>query len=339
MKRLPLPDLLKGFAVFLIVPVHILELFIDYHGRESILGKILLFLGGPVAVPVFMIVMGYFVAKNKKSLSKNLLRGIKVFAVGFLLNIALNFHLLLKIKFAGWQINPWEYIWGVDILYLAGLSIIFLSFLKTIKNGGRWISLILVFLITGVSGILNKELMITERNYILPFIAGNYSWAYFPLFPWLAYPLAGFAFYHFEEKTMHFFNQHKWISAILLTGVATLILIFSKWGFETTVYLPAYYHHTFLFSLWTFGIVILWNLILRFVIQKIPENPVVVFLQWLGKNITLFYVIQWLIIGNIATAIYQTQPATSFIFWFVGIFAVTTFLTWLLGKTKVKLAR
>ena len=92
MKRLPLPDLLKGFAVFLIVPVHILELFIDYPGRESILGKILLLLGGPVAVPVFMIVMGYFVAKNKKSLSKNLLRGIKVFAVGFLLNIALNFH-------------------------------------------------------------------------------------------------------------------------------------------------------------------------------------------------------------------------------------------------------
>jgi hypothetical protein len=30
MKRLILPDLLKGFAVFLIVPVHILEILIDY---------------------------------------------------------------------------------------------------------------------------------------------------------------------------------------------------------------------------------------------------------------------------------------------------------------------
>ena len=30
MKRFPLPDLLKGFVVFLIVPVHILETFIDY---------------------------------------------------------------------------------------------------------------------------------------------------------------------------------------------------------------------------------------------------------------------------------------------------------------------
>jgi len=52
MKRIPLPDLLKGFAVFLIIPVHILETFIDYPGRESLFGKILLVLGGPVAVPI-----------------------------------------------------------------------------------------------------------------------------------------------------------------------------------------------------------------------------------------------------------------------------------------------
>ncbi len=140
MKRYPLPDLLKGFAVFLIVPVHILELFIDYPGRESFFGKTLLFLGGPIAVPVFMIIMGYFLAKNQKSFSVNFLRGIKIFIVGFLLNIGLNFHLLLKIKFAGWQFNPFEYIFGVDILYFAGLSIILIAFLKILKKGQCWIA-------------------------------------------------------------------------------------------------------------------------------------------------------------------------------------------------------
>ncbi len=69
MKRYPLPDLLKGFAVFLIVPVHILEIFIDYPGRESIFGKTLLFFGGPFGVPVFMIVMGYFIAKSANVIS------------------------------------------------------------------------------------------------------------------------------------------------------------------------------------------------------------------------------------------------------------------------------
>jgi len=75
------------------------------------------------------------------------------------------------------------------------------------------------------------------------------------------------------------------------------------------------------------------------VVQKISRNPIVSFLQWLGKNITLFYVIQWLLIGNIATAIYQTQSINRYIFWFAGIFSATVFLTRLLEKTNIKPAR
>ena len=329
MKRLPLPDLLKGFAVFLIVPVHILELFIDYPGRESLFGKSLLFLGGPIAVPVFMLVMGYFLAKNKKSFSANFLRGVKVFIVGFLLNIGLNFNLLLKIKFTGWQFNPLEYIFGVDILYFAGLSIVIIAFLKTIKTGEAWISLFLLFLVIALTGFMNEKLMLTERNYILPFIAGTYSWSYFPLFPWLAYPLAGFAFYHFEKKILAFLQQQKIVSGILLSGIFVATQYFGKEGFETTINLPDYYHHTFWFSLWVFGIVILWTVFWRFILHKFPNTYGWDFFMWLGKNITLFYVIQWLIIGNVSTAIYQTQSIESYAFWFIGIFSVTILLTWL----------
>ena len=339
MKRYPLPDLLKGFAVFLIVPVHILELFIDNAGRESLFGKILLFLGGPVAVPVFMIIMGYFLAKNQKSFSVNFFRGIKVFVVGFLLNIGLNFHLLLKIKFAGWPYNPLEYIFGVDILYFAGLGIIFLAAIKTIKKGRAWFALILFFLVTAFTAFMNDRLMVTERNYILPFIGGTYSWSYFPLFPWLAYPLTGFIFFHWEEKLVSFITKQKMASAIILIAVGALVFSYYKWGINSTINLQVYYHHTFWFSLWALGIVILWVFFLRVLLNIFPNTRVGNFLQWLGKNITLFYVVQWLIIGNIATAIYQTQPVEKFIIWFAGIFCVTVFLTWLIGKTNIKLAR
>ncbi len=339
MKRYPLPDLLKGFAVFLIVPVHILELFIDYPGRESMFGKILLFLGGPVAVPVFMIIMGYFMAKSKKSPSKNILRGAKILVVGLLLNIGLNFNLLLKIKFADWQFNPLEYIFGVDILYLAGLSVIFIALLKTLKKGQAWVAITLVFLIIGLTGFMNDKLMVTERNYILPFIGGTYSWAYFPLFPWLAYPLLGFTFYHWEDKVISFLQRQKVVSGIVLFGIAILTISFYKWGINTTINLPAYYHHTFWFALWAIGIVILWVLLLRFLLNKFPNTIVGNFLQWLGKNITLFYVIQWLIIGNISTIIYQTQSISNYWYWFSGIFAVTVLLTWLIEKTNIKIAR
>ena len=181
--------------------------------------------------------------------------------------------------------------------------------------------------------------MVTERNYILPFIGGTYSWAYFPLFPWLAYPLLGFTFYHWEDKVMSFLTRRKVMSGVILSGITFLIISFYRWGINTTINLPAYYNHTFWFSLWAIGIVILWVLLLRFLLNKFPNTTAGNFLQWLGKNITLFYVIQWLIIGNIATSVYQTQPLSKYIFWFAGIFSVTVLLTWLIGKTNIKLAK
>ena len=164
MKRFPLPDLLKGFAVLFMIQIHIIELFIDYAGRESLFGKLSMFFGGPFTAIIFMIVMGYFIAKSKKPFVKNLLRGVKIFAVGLLLNIGLNFNLLLKIKYANWQFNPLEYIFGVDILYLAGLSVIFIAFLKTLKKGQAWVAIIFVFLVIGLTGFMNEVLMVTKRN-------------------------------------------------------------------------------------------------------------------------------------------------------------------------------
>lgn len=339
MKRFPLPDLLKGFAALFLIQVHIMTLFIDLPGRESLIGKISFFLGGPFAAILFMIIMGYFIAKSNKSPLKIIQRGVKIFAVGFLLNIGLNFNLLLKIKYAGWQFNPLEFILGVDILYLAGLSLVFIAFLRMIKKSQEWIAIIAVFIIIGITGYMNELFMVSERNYILPFIAGTYSWSYFPLFPWLAYPLIGFVFYHWEEELNSFFEKYKTVSGILLAGIVSLVLYFFKFGYSIKINLPIYYHHTFWFSLWAIGIVILWVLLLRFLLNKFPNTYIGDLLKWLGKNITLFYVIQWLIIGNISTVIYQTQSISSYWYWFSGIFAVTILLTWLLEKTNIKIAR
>jgi hypothetical protein len=334
--RSPLPDLLKGFAVFLIVPVHILETFIDNSGRESLFGEILLLLGGPFGVPIFMIVMGYFVAMSKKSVAQNILRGVLIFILGIFLNIGLNFHLLLKIWTEGWKFDPLQAIFGVDIFYLAGLSIIILSVLKTLKYGQQWIAFALILFVSVSTSYFNEILMVTERNYILPFIGGKYSWSYFPLFPWLAYPLIGFLFQKTEPKIRKFIQKQKVVSIAFLALVFILVTLFSRFGIETTINLSEYYHHTFLFFLWTLGVDALWVFLLWLVIQKFSKFPVIVFLRWLGKNITVFYVIQWLIIGNIATAIYQTQELSKYAYWFVPIFLVTVGLTWLYEKLANK---
>jgi len=338
-KRFPLPDLLKGFAVFLIIPVHILETFIDYSGRESLFGKTLLVLGGPVAVPLFMIIMGYFVAMSKKSTAQNMLRGILIFILGIFLNIGLNFHLLLKIWTQGWKFDPFQAIFGVDIFYLAGLSIIILSVLKALKCGQQWVVLVLILFVSSSTSYFNEILMVTERNYILPFIGGEYSWSYFPLFPWMAYPLIGFLFQKIEPQIREFIQKQKVVSIVFIAFTLILVVLSSRFGIETTINLSEYYHHTFLFFLWTIGVDILWVLLLWFVVQKFSDFPVIVFLRWLGKNITAFYIIQWLIIGNIATAIYQTKELSVYGYWFAAIFLITIGTTWTYEKVSLRFAK
>lgn len=339
MKRILLPDLLKGLAALFMVQIHITELFIDSAGRESVFGKVTLFLGGPFAAVVFMIVMGYFIAINKKTPQQNMVRGTKIFILGFLLNIGLNFHLLLKIAFAGWPYNPLEYIFGVDILYLAGMSIMILAGLKSLKKGQEWISLILLHAVLALTGFMNEELMVTNHYYVLPFIAGAYSWSYFPLFPWLAYPLAGFIFAQYQEKIKRFFTKQKVVSIILIAIIAMLVLLFYKQGINTTINLPAYYHHSFGYAYWALGLTLVWMLLLQFFLKLFPGTMGGNFFCWIGQNITLFYVIQWLIIGNIATAIYQTQSIEQFWYWFAVVFTISVVLTFFIEKSRFNILR
>ncbi len=336
MKRFALPDLLKGFAVFLIVPIHILETFIDYPGRESLLGDILLVLGGPIAVPIFMIVMGYFVARSNKSTSRNLVRGIAIFILGLLLNIGLNFHLLLKIKYSGWQIQPLEYILGVDILFLAGISILILTLIKTLPKGHTLLLFVLILTVSILTSYMNEQLMVTDRNYLLPFIAGNYSWSYFPIFPWIVYPMIGFLFQKEEVQIKSFMQKRKSLFALVISAVTLLVVVFGKFGIQTTIDLSAYYHHIFLYFLWAIGVVFLWVVLWNYIQQKIPNSKVLRYFRWLGKNITVFYVVQWLIIGNIATAIYQSQSLQTYVFWVAGIFTITLIVTRIFEVIRTK---
>lgn len=335
MRRLRLPDLLKGLAILFMIQVHIMELFMDSAAQQTIVGKVSLFLGGPFTAMVFMIVMGYFVAASRKTAGQTIKRGAKLFFLGFLLNIGLNFHLLLKIEFAGWPYNPLEYIFGVDILYLAGLSIIILAFFKWLPaKTGKFAALFMFVLVLLLAGKMNTWLTFPERNYITPFIGGTWSWSYFPLFPWLAYPLAGYFFFLVEEKLKHGMLRYKIIRSILLVLVAAVVLYFSPKGMATTIQLPAYYHHTLAYASWALGLLIVWTAGFYLFVQKFRRNGLEKLLAWMGRNITVIYVIQWLIIGNIATAIYQTQSLKLFPVWFAGILSTTLLLSWFYEKIK-----
>ncbi len=319
------PDVMKGLAVVLMVQVHLMEVFARQDVYDSLFGKISLFLGGPFAAPVFMAVMGYFMALSKKSLNKKLIRAVKILFLGLFLNIALNLNLLIRIFSNRIDVNPWNYIFGVDILFLAGFSIMFIALLSRLFGKRPLLYLGLAVLIALVSPFLpalpeNYRAM----KYFQALFWGKLWWSYFPLFPWMAYPLAGYAWRLYFEKYGNIFQKHEkakyWIIALTSLG---LILSF-PFAFNIVSDLPAYYHHGFYLFLWNSGFLILISYLISGLCEIFHDTIVVTYLARLGKNVTIAYVIQWIIIGNLGTWLFKTQFPLPLILWFVGIMALTS---------------
>ncbi len=326
-KRKTLPDILKGLAVILMIQVHIMELFAREDIFSSLTGKISLFMGGVPAAPVFMLVMGYFISRSRKNLIQQILRGVKLILLGLLLNIGLNFHLLIRIMLGEYQLNPWEYILGADILFLAGFSIILISLIRKIFQERFYFYILLALLLV----IIHPHIPLFGKNgamkYLQAFFYGYYHWSYFPLLPWLAYPLVGFAFGLIQGKA--WYAKILKAESFILAGSFILLIIGFDQGFSVSSNLELYYHHHWIFFLWAIDFMIFWAIGLKWISKCCSLPPLDNFLQWTGRNVTAFYVFQWLLIGNIATGIFKTQAGWILPVWFIVILAFSSLLVYL----------
>jgi uncharacterized membrane protein len=318
-------DLLKGFAVLMMIQVHLMELFAKPEITQNLLGKISLFLGGPPAAPIFMAVMGYFLSGSIKSFSQNLKRGLALIAGGIILNIGLNFHLLVLIYLGKIQVDPFRYIFGADILPLAGLSIILISGIKRIsKNNFYANSIISILLIIFILILQSASVDFKIDNQILIFVQafffGNLEWSYFPFLPWAIYPLVGFLYKTIIE---HFNINDSFRNVIAsISGIITFTTI--KYGINVASKLNAYYHHDWIYALWVFQFMILFTYGLHKIQIFYGKSSFLIYIKWLGKNVTSVYVFQWLIIGNTATLIYKTQTRAELLIWFIAVLILTT---------------
>ncbi len=331
--RFLLADLLKGIAVLLMIQVHLTELFATQEFYQSLPGKVSLLLGGVPAAPMFMVVMGFFIGYMNLNSRKLLLRGLKLIGWGFLLNIGLNLHLFYRIFLGVFKMNPLPYLFGVDILFLAGIAIIIIALGMKLLRGYTLPLLIVAFLIPLSSDILpiyrdNSEIC----KYLMAFIHSSSWWSYFPILPWLGYPIlgtaAGILYKKHPHKTNALFNK-----PYLLLITSTITLLLWNYGFRISTELPLYYHHGLLFFIWAVSLLVTVVFGIYSLIRVLSRDNILVrYLSWIGKNVTAFYVFQWLLIGNLATSLFKTQPPSSLIFWFTGITLLSSILVWLWNK-------
>ncbi len=325
-------DILKGLAVIFMIQVHIMEQFASAEANSSIIGRIFYFLGGPFCAPVFVAVMGYFLAASRQSFAFYLKRGLSLFFLGILLNIGRSVHLFVTIFQGKYDLDPLHFIFGADILSLAGLSIILLAVLQLISKKSLlfYFSLMLLFAVLG--NFINDS--IPTEGFFLAYFAANIDHSYFPLFPWFSYVLAGYVFKLIYDKFHDYFNSFTTVHWIITALLSIIILIFSPYAFNISNDLPTYYHHGFTFFLWVIGFMIIYVILINYMSKLLRNSFLIDYLSWTGKNVTVVYVIQWIIIGNIATAIFQTQNLVQSVFWFVGVTVISSLLA--LAYLKMK---
>ncbi|MEK9136513.1 MAG: acyltransferase family protein [Bacteroidota bacterium] len=331
-------DLLKGIGVLLMIQVHLVELFATEEIYHSTVGHIALFLGGPPAAPVFMAVMGYFLANTNKTLPQLLRRGVLLILGGILLNIGLNMNLLIGIYSGRFALDPYAYIFGADILPLAGLSTICIALVRVIFKQSFIAYLMLAAVVSSVGSVLPHLESAGNAlvSYLLPFFGGNSWWSYFPFFPWLTYPLVGCAARLLLHRIAFPITNKPFTTGLALVFFAGLVATM-QYASAITADLPSYYHHGPLFALWTSVFLGGWTLLTFFAVTSFPQSRALLYLSWLGRNVTTAYVFQWLLIGNIATEVYQTQQGTQVFMWLLLVVILTSVLMTLWQQVRKQL--
>jgi hypothetical protein len=328
-KRNQTADLLKGLAVIFMIQVHIMEQFAKPDIYHHVIGKISLFIGGPPCAPVFMAVMGYFLASSERPFAYFLKRGLILFAGGILLNIARSANLLHYMFTGESTADPFFYIFGVDIFLLAGLSIIIIGLLQFLFKKNFIFYFILAIAISAVVPLLPPFATGTGiLSYLNAFLWGNFGWSYFPLFPWMAYILAGYSLSLFESKYQVLSKCSTGLCLVIsipLIIATGFTLSYASGIAHDLSSASGYYHHQIIFFAWLLMFISAYAMIVHLIEKNAGKLPATRYVKWVGKNVTIFYVIQWIIIGNIATEIYQTQNTSALILWFAGItMAVST---------------
>ncbi|MCF7953059.1 MAG: acyltransferase [Spirochaetales bacterium] len=324
-------DLAKGFAIIFMFAQHCMLVHETGAGDSSHwLSLLFVLLGTAPAAPVFMIIMGAFMMKSQASLRTHLLRGVKLLVLGYLLNL-LRFPMILPTEYGDGEFFPLlltNFFSLVDILQLAGISLILGAFLKPVMKN----SVAPPLFFTAVFLVSPYLWGITPENPLTVVLWGTSENVFFPFFPWLVYPLLGMYLSKFLLQSPDVLDST--LNKMTLIGVF-LFAAGSLLSVLEIFPLGDYSRSGLGIHLIIIGFVLIWLKICRLMEQKMPpDNRFFRAMTFLSVNITVIYYIQWILFAwsTVPLGANQQGPYTSAL---IGL-AVSVVTVFLAGRKVTK---
>jgi uncharacterized membrane protein len=301
MPRIKSFDLARGFTVLCMVPVHSMLLYSQPAVYPSLPGQLLAFVAEGPGAPLFMLLMGVNFYLHPPTREATLRKAGWLLMAGYGLNLV-KFVLpyVLGCMPAGLRDDLQVpdtggafLLLGVgDILSFAALALLILYGVSRFRYS-RYVAAGLALIICWVAPFTwDAHSPCPLLNYVLQLVTGHAPRTFFPLFPWLVYPLVGLALgreilrdARFDSRV--FFQRSAWTGALLV-----LLSLFFSYGYPS---LPAasFYRPWPHETMGHLGVVFLalagWGLLDRFVTPNLFWRV----LSYSSRHITLIYLIQW----------------------------------------------
>jgi hypothetical protein len=302
MKRIYSFDLARGLTVLMIAPIHTVLVYSKLEVRSTWLGYILGFIAEGPGAQLFMLLMGVYIAFQKPvPFSSVCKRSLILLLTGYTLNVLkfclpmqlhlLPLGLLNDLGTSNDTTGMIQLFYIGDILQFAAIALIIVNLFRRFLKYYEYaiIAAILVCFVSPFAWNLSENYLSQSGGYILELIGGQPPHIFFPLFPWLVYPLTGLAIGYYLKWP----NQRKVFHVILYTGAVCLIAGYLLGEFILKQHSESFYRTYPGDTLMHLGIVLITLWCWQWLAQHIRKNLFFDLLVFCSKNITPIYIIQW----------------------------------------------